>query len=813
MDGELLSQQREFSHRYCSSLPVLKVAVKEKHVQKLRDKKEKAKGFNILTKEPYDYVPAKILYEGNKVKARVRLKGDWVDSHLNGDIWSLRVKVRGKKSVAGMQKFSIHEISTRGFTEGLLYQHVRSVGLLAPRYQHISYIFNNRKPKIVALEEHFAKELVEFMDRRESPVFAIDEDYLWRSTLLSYMTAPAANQPLFGRDWVEIKTPFRIFKPNRTSKSPVLRALHQEGLSLLRSYSSGGLENEQVFKMDEVGRWDALINIWGGTHGQVRHNLRLYFDPVAKKFEPIAFDNDNGEQIRKSECKFTWYFRGHTSETYQRAYLRQLAEIKQEIENGDFSQKLPRWERNLLSHDPDPKVIAGRIKRLEENIEQCSKKMVENRKFLVVSRRWDDVIFTSNKPQLSAAKPDLTRANFVNVYYIEENEKAFLEFESIYDYPVTIYEISLKSANKAKTVSRQTMVIPSRMHPNRLFKVEVQKLQDPGDSYWIRANMTKHEKPRLVKAIPYAASRFTPIYAEATREELEKLYPTFKVSKESVIIPEGVVSIKSDLVIPGNLSLEVRPGAKLSFSPKARLVVQNGLIMKGDQDRKIHLYPEDPESGWGGILVLRSEKRSVLQHVKIEGAKFDVTLEGRGITGAVTFYESDVDINDVIFEGHQTEDALNIMRSQFSLHNSLFEKGISDAVDIDFGKGTITDTKFMKFGGDAIDLSGSEVQVKNVSIENVADKGVSVGEKSVFRGVRISVSNAEIGVAVKDGSRAFLNESFMESIRGAVFASYNKKSSYGPSQFKIGHVKVDKLSELTKLTQYVAPNRIEFMYK
>ena len=85
------------------------------------------------------------------------------------------------------------------------------------------------------------------------------------------------------------------------------------------------------------------------------------------------------------------------------------------------------------------------------------------------------------------------------------------------------------------------------------------------------------------------------------------------------------------------------------------------------------------------------------------------------MTGAVTFYEADVSINNCKFLNNRGgDDYLNIIRSEFDINNTLFQDVIADAFDSDFSKGKISNSLFINCGNDAIDASGSFIDIKNV---------------------------------------------------------------------------------------------------
>ena len=107
-----------------------------------------------------------IRYNNRSIKVKLRLKGDWTD-HLEGKKWSFRIHVKGKDQLFGMRRFSIQHPKVRGYySEPLFMETLRHVGVLAPRYFFINVVINGDDLGIMALEEHFSKELLEFNEQK-----------------------------------------------------------------------------------------------------------------------------------------------------------------------------------------------------------------------------------------------------------------------------------------------------------------------------------------------------------------------------------------------------------------------------------------------------------------------------------------------------------------------------------------------------------------------------------------------------------------------------------------------------------------------
>ena len=60
---------------------------------------------------------------------------------------------------------------------------------------------------------------------------------------------------------------------------------------------------------------------------------------------------------------------------------------------------------------------------------------------------------------------------------------------------------------------------------------------------------------------------------------------------------------------------------------------------------------------------------------------------------------------------------------------------------------------------DCIDFSYGLYRVKKIKIEKCGDKGISVGEKSIFKINNAEINFSNIGIAVKDSSFMEINES------------------------------------------------------
>ena len=154
------------------------------------------------------------------------------------------------------------------------------------------------------------------------------------------------------------------------------------------------------------------------------------------------------------------------------------------------------------------------------------------------------------------------------------------------------------------------------------------------------------------------------------------------------------------------------------------------------------------------------------------------------LTGAITFYESPELIEDCHFSDNQRgDDLVNLFRSPFVIRDSVFERTIADALDIDFSDGEIHRLEIRKVGNDAIDTSGSRVEIHDVVIDQVDDKDLSFGEASNISLEDVSVRGARIGMTSEDLSEVRVARVSISNSEIGV-AVYQKKPNTAPACWK-----------------------------
>lgn len=277
------------------SIPRLDLTVSPDAWQKIRTKRAEAIESGILITEEADEVKAKLRHEGHSWKVKMRLKGDWVD-HLQGRKWSYRIKMQAGEAWNGLTAFSLQTPESRDFLlEWLFHQLLEEVDVLTTRYTFVWLTLNGESMGIYALEEHFEKELVESRGRREGPILKWDEGRMWDLRQRQQQEGCRAE----GLMWMARSADISTFGQSKVLADSTLRAQFLIGQNLLYQHKFMLADPWELFDMDRMMRYLAMVDICRAYHGLLWHNQRFYYHPIQQKLEPIGFDGATGTSFEE----------------------------------------------------------------------------------------------------------------------------------------------------------------------------------------------------------------------------------------------------------------------------------------------------------------------------------------------------------------------------------------------------------------------------------------------------------------------------------------------------------------------------------
>ena len=787
----------------------LNLNIKFENIEKLRIKREEALEKNLLIRSDNDFVNSKVSYNSELPQScKIRLKGD-LPQHWNGDKWSLRINTKKDRSIDGMTTFSIQDPITRNYTyEWLFLQNLKFEDVLAPNYFFVNVNINGKEKGIYAVEEHFSKEMIERKNRREGIVLSFNEHHMWNlhwnvSWPISYRTSDIEVRDL-----------------NRVNSIPLLSKQRETAVSLLRNFQARLLDAEQVLDHEKTAKFLALSNIWGAGHGLSYADINFYYNPITARLEPIAMDakpeftpTHPSDYFTEGEMEETWVNYALKSENIARLYTHYLNKFTNDNYLDSLYEKLGEEEiyyRNLL-----------RKEILLEN-----KHYIWRADKILLSDPWNIV-----KDRATAIRRGLDDPNIALFYaYIDRDKKNSnyikLVARNTLNQPVEIKsfqfngveylakDIALDNGRYTKSPLNTSNVI---LAPNRwlsdtprndfYFKIPLPDGIDEINSSSVISNARILGLDKfLQKTVHFDGSLLT-------SDLLPSLLSTLKAPDENSFIKKkgnnyfissGSYLVSRDITIPTNCSLTIEKGTTLLFSRNTVLYLQGALFVEGTKESPVIFTAED--DSWGGVLVTNSKDRSKVNFLTCSNAngigpiiqEKGIDRKGWMLTGAVTFNRSNVDIFNSRFMDINSEDALNIVSSDFTMQGCFFSKLASDAFDGDFVNGNIQDCFFSDINGDGVDFSGSNAEVSSSRFSDITDKAISVGEGSHVKVSNCKIENVSFGVVSKDLSTTeVLNNSEISKASTAAFAAFQKKSSFGPATINI---KDSRISESSKIS-------------
>jgi len=765
-------------------LPTLTIDMGAGEVRAVEDTRREALRLGVLVAADEDLVPARIRVGGRTVRVRMRLKGDLPD-HWDGDKWSYRIHVRDDDAIFGMRRFSVQHPKTRNYlAEWAWLAALRHDGVLAPRYEFVRIVFNGTDKGIYALEEHFSKELLESQQRREGVIIAFDENVFW-ARYLGLGRSPADYDPLQPVLADLFRWPVVTMREARVEADPFLSDQRDAAVGLIRGLQAGRLRPSDVFDIERLARFMAVSEVFEASHGLLNSSLRFYLDPLSAKLEPIAFDG-NAQQARVDGL----YSFARSSlrpmlqaPTLAGRFVQELERVSQpayldEI-RGALGNRLDAFARALFREFPravDVDSIWAGIERRQGEI----------RRLLDVPQ---PAIAHAIRPASPATPADVVSVDVRNTTAVPVEVLGFRRGADFVD-ASGVLSASSGTGGHATDAGAFRVLQPTapgaEPHADSAtFEVPATWLSEAGpEGLTVEVRLLGRQASVAVpvREVPAAGAR-VPLPAWPTLDEVLRAHPFLARDPVSgqLTVRAGTWHVSGDLVLPEGAPLAIVPGTELRFETGAVLLSSGPVHISGSADEPVVLRAADHT--WAGIVVLDAADPSVWSHVRV-GGMTGVNRPGWSLTGAITFYRSGLRLANALVHDTTAEDALNVVRADFELRDSRFAATASDAFDGDFTTGVIERCEFRDIGGDAVDVSGSDIRVLETTVERAGDKAVSVGEASRAEVARLRAVDVRVAIASKDGSDVRASQLTIVGARLSGLAAYEKKREFGPGRLE-----------------------------
>ena len=761
----------------------IKIDIRFSELEKLRNDRKRALELRQLDNP--QKVRVRIIHQGIEYPATARLKGDLVEHWGNIKQWSLRVKLRKKKTIFSMNEFSISVFTERDFPYNFVISEIfRKYDVLTPRYKTVKVNFNGDDWGLMLLEEQFHDSFYAFNKIKEAPIFKMtnEEDFLI-NTIAAKNTKNLEDiskwqgkleTKLFNENEILKKTNIPGKQTNNNLFS-IFKTLQEITVLKDKRYTSN--LNEHI-NIKSFARASAITAIFGDWHSVLPHNSRYYLNPYDLKVRPILTDSMHSEINKNFFLEHNLFYKNiFKLEEFQNEFFRVLNEIHSnidEIENN-FVIACKGFGKNC-SNLVELDILKKNILFLKS-----IKKEIFNLKDSTNKKRLKTKTFdTKNNQNLNKKKVHFRV--FDNGEILIDNltsEKILIK-----NIKLNIQKNCETNCNEEKNVPLNLILKPSSYQKIKSEKIIINtqnKLENFVEIKYFDENNYSYSITERVEKTSFNKKNFFKNSAIGLNQNLILI-------DKNYVLRSGIYEIKKPIIIPSGFNLYVEAGSVLRMHKDTYIMVKNGLVkFSGKKDQPIVIESSDKRNKWKGIYVnskIIDKDISFFDHVIVS----DYTYFDNGkiqLTGGLNLINGQFNLKNSQFKNSLAEDAINLVNSKFVLKNLNILNVNSDAIDIDFGEGQIINSRFQKISGDAIDLSGSNIIIKDIIVSKVADKAISVGEESTLNIDNLNISDSRIGIASKDSSKVEGKKIKISNCGLYDFAVYQKKSYFSGAYLKI----------------------------
>ena len=132
----------------------------------------------LMENQEFIEVEGSAVYKDQKIPIILRLKGDRITHFEEKDKSSYAIKALGVEKIKGIRKFFFIKPRARNYIhEWLLHELAGEFGLSKLKYEFTNLKINGDSQGLYVFEEGFDKDLLERNQRRNGPIFSINEEY------------------------------------------------------------------------------------------------------------------------------------------------------------------------------------------------------------------------------------------------------------------------------------------------------------------------------------------------------------------------------------------------------------------------------------------------------------------------------------------------------------------------------------------------------------------------------------------------------------------------------------------------------------
>jgi hypothetical protein len=774
-----------------SNLETLNLDINQENILILENNRaEKIKDEQTLFKT----AKAKILSNNKFLNTKIRLKGDRMTHYENNKNSSYKINLKKNNFYNTMTSFSIQKPRMRNYiTEWIFHEMSKELNLIKLKYDFIHLKINGEKKGLYVTEESFSNSLLERNFKRPGPIFGLDEYYRKND----FKSGPKLD-PYQEKYWTR----------------PENEKLYFIAKNKLLSLKTRNLPLKEIIDIKKWADYFVMCELLTTYHGLLAKSVKFYYNPITGLFEPIAFDGHKIPAFNYHESIKDIWNNTVINPTGPAASVWHRAQVDGKLISLFFFDKNKKLNNEFFEAYLDSlKKIANKsfidnfFKKNQNKIDEINAQIyLDGFKFDYHAKRKSGIgIYFFDKRNIYNRAEYLIKTykpRFKELYSEYLGKQILIDNINYLNEQLAVKQLECNFRDGDKIISKKLKYIyPIKMGRNYIEIDEVIRASNKKDqlikschNIWFEnySNKTIYKKKIVNNLV-----------VKNKEKNKKKFLEFFNLVDKKLYLKKDQTYIGNNLFIPSGFSVIIKNDQSIILLNNAFIFSNSNWIAKSN--KKDGILIQGAKNNFGGGLIISNSKKSYFKNVRFEylrgldfSNKFNNAAQsssyqnfdyGYKIYGAINFFNSEVDLINLNFSNITSEDALNIVESNFNIKKNTFNNILSDAIDIDNGEGEILDCSFFNISNDAIDLSGSIVKIVNIKTNYVKDKAISSGENSILNINNLLSKNGFIGVANKDGSKVFLSNANFDKIEIPI-AAYSKKNNFSESFMKANKIEI-----------------------
>jgi hypothetical protein len=729
----------------------------------------------ILQLDEADWVQGQIRFQGKTISASLWLKEETAE-HWQPIKWSWQVKLQDDRTILGMRSFSAQSPAVRRYLDEWLYtEGLRRAGILAPRYAFAHVWVNGDDWGVYALQEGISEPFFASQERASGVIVRIDDSLLGRQRAWLDNVLPDSERSALTK-WPGLA---RVdeWSAAEIERGPALQEQRTAALGLVRAFQGGQLAPSQVFDAQLMGRYVAHAQLWGARYGARFEGERYYYHPLTARLEPVGGD---ALPLESAYAHFPGLAQYDDLQVMQ-AYVQEALRISQpdylRSFQATYEDAFKRYQAALYREFPASELTPP------------WRMLSERQAILYSSLRAPHTVHAYCTNHASGVAINVHVGNLSTYSVVLDKIQVGDDAIAVQpDWIVDGGDTLLYTEAAPAVVLRRMQETGPRYVTLRVPQPALGDLfASCADTLQLVTHITGVEEPVVVdvERDHLLALSTSILPTQPSVEQAMARHPFLTPSDQPGLmeLKPGDWEVTGDLVLPDGLGLLASQAVTLRFDRGAILYANGPLLLRGSADAEIALLPQGDE--WGGIVVLDAgdEAMSAWSYVTVRAAT-GVQRDGWYVPGGVTFYQSPVALAHCRLLDVIAQDALYVARTHFECADTEFGNVSANALHGDFVEGRVAHCAFHDVLGNALDVRGSRVEVRDVSLLRVYDQGISAGGNSVVVLQGGHAKDVGLVVASSDMSHVSVQDVQIASAWTAGLAAYTGELGYGPASIQ-----------------------------